>query len=390
MQFFLPRVKKCLEQGLIGLLAALILSEVVLRLLGFQHINNNTLDAHNLVIFKPNNSFVAKEQCFTARVTTNSWGFHSKEYTIAKSSNTFRIVVLGDSFVEAAQVPLEQTFFAELEAKLNQTALGGKHYEVIPVAKSGHGTLANLLFAREYALRLQPDVLIDSFITNDLTDDLADQQNLHAQPAGAGYDAASLRVDTLPDASRRLLWLKHVVLEHSILLERLWKNVLVVKAQLAQASVTNSNNEEGVAFPSVLGEALLYPDSENATRLWRSETRALSSFAAFAKAHHTKFLLLHLTEQFLIDSQARIGWSVDTTKTAPFDSGGVARRLGQIAAEQGFGFFSTQPYFTEQWARTHESPVWSCNNHYNARGQAWVAEALYGFLQGQAGEWLRK
>ena len=49
----------------------------------------------------------------------NREGLRDVEHQYAKPPGVFRILVLGDSFVEAMHVPLESTFPRRLEERLN-------------------------------------------------------------------------------------------------------------------------------------------------------------------------------------------------------------------------------------------------------------------------------
>jgi hypothetical protein len=82
--------------------------------------------------------------------------------------------VLGDSFAEAFQVPLENTFWSVLERKLRECrALSGRDVEVMNFGVSGFGTTQELLTYREYARKYEPDfVLLAFFPGNDLRDNL--------------------------------------------------------------------------------------------------------------------------------------------------------------------------------------------------------------------------
>src|SRR3989339_639997 len=106
----------------VGVFIAFVIVEVTLRFLGFPSINTNTFDKNNLVIFKPNQKFLSKDRCYSSVLRINDVGFHSRTYSVEKPYGIFRIVIIGDSFVEAVQVPLEKTFPAILEKKLNQNA----------------------------------------------------------------------------------------------------------------------------------------------------------------------------------------------------------------------------------------------------------------------------
>ena len=52
-------------------------------------------------------------------VRINSHGFHDREWPYDKRANTVRIAVLGNSWTEALQVPVEKNYTAILEQKLN-------------------------------------------------------------------------------------------------------------------------------------------------------------------------------------------------------------------------------------------------------------------------------
>ncbi|HRX05110.1 MAG TPA: GDSL-type esterase/lipase family protein, partial [Anaerolineae bacterium] len=75
----------------------------------------------------------------------------------------FRILPLGDSYVEGLRVPLEQTFGKVLEQQLNASAPAGQRFEVIPAGVSGWGTDQELLWLREHGAAYQPDLVLLAF-----------------------------------------------------------------------------------------------------------------------------------------------------------------------------------------------------------------------------------
>ena len=97
----------------------------------------------------------------------NSHGFRDKERTYEKKEGVFRILVLGDSYTQALQVPLEKTFPYILEEKLNSE--GGKRFEVLNLGISGFGTDQEYLTLKYYGLIYHPDfVILQFFIGNDV------------------------------------------------------------------------------------------------------------------------------------------------------------------------------------------------------------------------------
>jgi lysophospholipase L1-like esterase len=94
-------------------------------------------------------------------VKINSYGFRDKEHNYKKEKDVFRILVLGDSFAEGLQVPLEQTFPYILEKRLNSAI--NKRFEVINLGVSGFSTAQEYLTLKYYGLRYQPDLVILAF-----------------------------------------------------------------------------------------------------------------------------------------------------------------------------------------------------------------------------------
>lgn len=97
-------------------------------------------------------------------ITINSQGLRDVERSgYAKPANTFRILLLGDSYVEGLRVPLEQTFGKVLERELNAAAPAGLRFEVVSAGVSGWGTDQELLWLRNEGLKYQPDLVLLAF-----------------------------------------------------------------------------------------------------------------------------------------------------------------------------------------------------------------------------------
>lgn len=355
---------------------AFVFCEFILRFVGYVPLNTNTFDSNNLVIFKPNQSFVIKDRCFENTVVSNSLGFHSKEFSFEKPTSTFRIVVLGDSFVEAAQVPLEKTFFARLENMLNETHNGKIHYEVIPLAKSGHGTLLNLLVAREYAFLFQPDLIIESFISNDLKEDLQDMVQLHATVNQNVFDVESLTVSP-KNTNQKFVFLKHMVFERSRFFEQAWMNFLVLKNHHTKVSPSLEENGNNLDIEI---QTQIFPSSTLAQDVWEKQRMALRTMNQFFQEKNVPFVLVHLTEGYALEKQFRADWKTDEATRSQFDTKIIPAQLEKISRDEKFSFFSTQEYFLDQYNKTGKLPVWSCDHHYNELGHLWAAEALYEYL----------
>ena len=104
---------------------------------------------------------------YDVAVEVNSAGFRDREHAIAKPPGTKRVVLLGDSFLEAVQVPFEDSVAAALERGL---VARGIPAEVVSLGVSGAGTLREYLALREYGLRHSPDLVVLLFVENDVSD----------------------------------------------------------------------------------------------------------------------------------------------------------------------------------------------------------------------------
>ncbi|MBC8352451.1 MAG: SGNH/GDSL hydrolase family protein [Planctomycetes bacterium] len=97
---------------------------------------------------------------------TNRVGFRDREHAEAKPDDTIRIAVLGDSYCEALQVELNETFWAVCEQELNQCeATSGKKIEVLNTGVSGYGTAQELLMLRNELWQYEPDIVLLAFLT---------------------------------------------------------------------------------------------------------------------------------------------------------------------------------------------------------------------------------
>ena len=110
---------------------------------------------------------------FDHRIDINSLGLRDREISRAKPPGVFRILVLGDSFVEGKQVPLQDTFAKQLERALDQR-FPSRRWEVINGGVSGYGTADEIKFFESLGRSLDPDLVILAFcIGNDVQDNVA-------------------------------------------------------------------------------------------------------------------------------------------------------------------------------------------------------------------------
>ncbi len=103
--------------------------------------------------------------------TLNSLGFRDDEVTRPKQTNTFRIIVLGDSLTFGQGIKnLDDIWTEILENRLNQLS-NRDSYEVVNLAKQGYNVRQYLETLINTGLTLEPDLVMIGFFINDIEAD---------------------------------------------------------------------------------------------------------------------------------------------------------------------------------------------------------------------------
>lgn len=107
---------------------------------------------------------------FAVTYRINSLGLRNEEFSPQKPQNTFRILMLGDSYTFGIGVELEQTFSKQLEKILNEGHPKRK-IEVINAGVSSYSPIIEYLFLVTKGLSYQPDLVILNYDISDVQDD---------------------------------------------------------------------------------------------------------------------------------------------------------------------------------------------------------------------------
>lgn len=139
--------------------------ELLLRFVDISYPEFNRLDVKYGWSPRPG---VAGLNAFEGRthLAINRDGFRDIEHSTAKASGVFRIAVLGDSFTEGREVPLDQTFWKVLETSLPGCLPGDAvSVEVLGFGVNGYGTAQELMVLRDKVWKYQPDAVVLAFFT---------------------------------------------------------------------------------------------------------------------------------------------------------------------------------------------------------------------------------
>jgi hypothetical protein len=102
-------------------------------------------------------------------MTINAWGMRAgiKPVPLKKGPDTYRILMLGDSFTFGIGVRDHETFSEVLHKRLNDASTDGTRYEVLNAGVQGYNTRDEVLAFEHQWMQLDPDLVLITFYLND-------------------------------------------------------------------------------------------------------------------------------------------------------------------------------------------------------------------------------
>ncbi|MBA3733392.1 hypothetical protein H0W91_03390 [Patescibacteria group bacterium] len=327
----------------VGVLVSCVILEIGLHLTDHSEYNRFQNDlASGLLTYKPHSTFHDSESCFDNVVQVNNLGFHGPEVKIEKEKNIYRIEVIGSSFVEALQVPLEKMFTSLLQDKLNSNKSLPYIFEVVPVAFSGNKTFENILYYLRFGKELKPDLVIN-LVTE-------------YEPRGE----ASLKLDEqgkiILSLSKTSQDSKTVMIKNTMRKSKLLMNIYN-KLVLLKGTKRNF-------FLFSKPETADPVNNTTSTSQWEKEDKVLATFSNEVLSDKSKFLL--------------VSWP--TPHIEPSEYNGLSTNLERIAKKDNFSYYNLEPKMTSEATLNARSTVWTCNDHWSTDGHLYAADVIYEYL----------
>lgn len=357
-----------------GLILGLILSEVGLRLSGQAHPGLYMYDRYSGWRLRPNASSWQTQEG-KAHVVVNSAGLRDRELPTQKPANTIRIAILGDSFTEAKQVPMEQTFCAVIERDLRACpALKGKNVETLNFGCDSYGTAQELMTLRHRVWQFSPDVVVLAICTgNDIRNDSIDLEGDKCQPFFTYRDGELV----LSGAFEESAWFRfqcrmRFESQHSALLNMLGQMRSAMRAQWRRRHTPPRQLRAGGSELG-LDDWIYRPPVTDAERAaWEVAEGEIQMIHQEAVAHGARFLAVTLSNgvQDYPDPAARLAymqrWGMDGLFYPDF-------RIRDLGARLKFDVLNLAPPLQE-YAQLHRVFLHGFSNtqfgagHWNAEG----------------------
>jgi len=301
----------------------------------------------------------------------NRDGFRGPDRPREKAPGVHRVALLGDSFVAAMAMDLDDTLAIRLERLLQERDPGGR-WEVLNFGISGASTGTELALWRGLVRAYTPDIVICAFFTgNDLTDN---SRELDTRPRIYFQLDENGDLEQLPffgAAKTSSNWLNR----HSRFY--VWQKIALRKARIrAQVSLDIMDPATWTYCP--------HPPEEF-RRAWALTDRLLVQLNREVRTEGGRFHVVLITEPLQVYDDLFQARQKQMGERCRLDPAEPDRRIGAVCAREGVPFLSLREPFraaapsgssleTGEWLFCHGA------GHLNEAGNRLAAEEILRFL----------
>lgn len=317
------------------------------------------------------------------RIKINAEGFRDVDHEAAKPAGVFRVAVLGDSFTEAREVPLADTYWKVMEGLVSRCR-GAGPVEVLSFATNGYGTAQQLLVLDGRVWKYGPDLVLLAFFTgNDVLNNSAALDRHPDRPYFVIRDGAlvldSSNLETIRFKAKKA-WgdVKHG-------LYNALRTLQVARQAYKRAKSAWKNRETTIAQQlgaGLNGGVYLEPGDGPWAGAWAVSEEMIRALNRKVRDKGADFWLVTLTNPPQVHPDPGVRRRYAEALGAR-DLDYPDRRLAGLARAEGIPALSLveplRAYAEAQKVRLHGSPA-SAGGHWNRAGHRAAGEALAGAL----------
>ena len=316
---------------------------------------------------------------------TNSLGFLDREPpSPERAAATCHISMIGDSFVEAREVPIDDKFHVRLE-ELAARQLPHLNVTTSAFGRGNTGQLQQLPFYDAYARLLHPQLLVLVFVLNDFIDNspvlrgLAHEWELENFPEVSVKRRPDGKMELLPPRASWVVRSGEEATETSwfaIWLRTVWDRAIGKLFPREHDFIRRVEALRGRSGYAALLEG------------WRP-TKRRDMLRVFARRdlppvfedalEYTAFALRQFKDRADRDGAKLVIMATYRMKAKAFGTH-LFERMSEIAAALGIPVIDQADYIVRQGAEL-EDARWRYDAHWNVTGHRWAAEALLEYLK---------
>jgi len=321
-----------------------------------------------------------EEHEFIVPVRINSLGHRDIERPRAKPAGNRRILVIGDSHVEALQVPLEDAIFRRLESELAETA---DDVEVLGAGVSGYGTASQLLFFRDRGWKLEPDLVILAFYPgNDIKNNGPALEK--ALVPHYGDDGGIVRVDggkprsggrSLLSRSKAYVYFRKLILTRQPGLASFLADIGLMQG----AAIRQADAPQGVPLDYWVYAEPTPPEWAEA---WRHTLRNLDDLEKEVTARGATFAVVIVTtrDRLYPDAWQRLRQAYPRLQEGEWDLTAPDRRILEWCKSRNVPCLQLFPAFDAERRKGGERLHFVHDGHWTAAGHALAAKLTADFI----------
>lgn len=314
---------------------------------------------NQVVRYAPNQTGVWRvKDDVSAPYSINGQGWNSPlpDYTLERKAGVGRIAVVGDSFVEALQVPVGATFAEKAAHAMSASAPA----EALRFGMSGAPLSQYVWMVEREVVRFRPDVIVVLLVHNDFDESFVFKQGRYTS-SFLKFDVKDGKVlgDVLPQpwSPGFVDTLRRTALARFFLYR--WQ----VRPQIVLDAILGSARAEDV--PRYAANIDVQSVLATEVDIRASTAHGFARLAALAKAAGSALLIVMDGDRLAIEAGK---------------ASSPALALNAIAAEiadaQGIPFLDLQPVFAADWAARHTPFEFASDNHWNEYGHEVAARAI--------------
>jgi len=323
---------------------------------------------------------------YSVEVAVNAGGLRDPERPVSAAPGTFRILALGDSFVEGYTVDMPLTVTQVLEKSLSAPACP---VEVLNAGTAAYSTDQEYLFYLDQGVRYSPQVVLLFAYYNDilwntavnyfgspkpLLEKRGDQLVLTNDPVPPPYRGPTPPPPPPPPPPK----MRSAAYD--------W-----VTSRLARGAPRGYDTLARAGFWEPLGgdepdtQMRVFKRSRQPAieAAWERTDAILRALAKEAASRGSRFAVVYVPSRMEVSDRdwelTRLAYDLDERA---WDRGLVARRFGEIGASAGFPVFDLTADLRGSSRGVLGEPYFVYDGHWNATGHRVAAQGVHRFLQG--------
>jgi lysophospholipase L1-like esterase len=348
-------------------------------------------------VLKPGASYIYRIAEEAVPVNYNAEGWRDLPHAQEKAEGVVRVLVLGDSFMEAYSVRFEDSLPARLE---HLTSTAERRVEVINLGVGGYGTLQEYLVFDAVGRAYRPDVVVLAmYLSNDLEDNsqelaVTDQRNWLKTKARPFLDPRvrepSWRGTPVDFEGTLRRYEEHMRLQAE-LLNRLLRNSALL--QLGQRALgrklwpiwwKGSRSKEGVSLDkkhlTKFGKYYCSQPPEY-DRAWGVTGRILTRLNREVRATGASLLVMSVPAIGEVDEDVMAQLVRHAPQPLCLGQAPAYRRLGELLRELDIDYLDLLPAFRDARQQTGVELFRRSDQHWNPQGHALAARELAAALE---------